>query len=86
MDAVAWSKEISGYVGKKYNITVDTWLDAVGPINTIRWTVDYGDIAAFDKTMSAVLVDPDYWRFIEKSTKSDLFIEGSGVDTLSKKL
>jgi len=84
MEAIAWSKEISGWAEKKHGIKVETWLDAVGPLGTIRWTVDHADMASFDKVMTAVNMDPEYWKFVEKAMKAELFIDGNGVDTLSK--
>lgn len=86
MEAVAWSKEMTAWVAKKHSVTVDTWLDTVGTINTIRWTVDYPDLASFDKVMTAVMMDPEYWKYVERAMKSELFIDGAGFDTLSKKM
>lgn len=86
MEAVAWSKEMTAWVAKKHSVTVDTWLDTAGTINTIRWTVDYPDLASFDKVMTAVMMDPEYWKYVERAMKSELFIDGAGSDTLSKKM
>ena len=86
IEAIAWSKEISGWCEKKHKITVDTWIDTVGAHNTIRWTVDYADIASFDKVTTAVMMDAEYWSFVQKATKAELFIDGVGHDTLSKKM
>lgn len=86
MEAVAWSKEMTAWVAKKHSVTVDTWLDTAGTINTIRWTVDYPDLASFDKVMTAVMMDPEYWKYVERAMKSELFIDGAGFDTLSKKM
>lgn len=86
MEAVAWSKEMTAWVAKKHSVTVDTWLDTVGTINTIRWTVDYPDLASFDKVMTAVMMDPEYWKYVDRAMKSELFIDGAGSDTLSKKM
>lgn len=85
MEAIAWSKEICGWAQKKFNVTVETWLDVVGNQNTIRWTAEYPDIATFDKTMTSVMMDPEYWQYIQKALKAELFIDGTGTDTLSKK-
>ena len=71
MEAVGWSKEVCGYLEKKYNVTINTWLDTVGALGTIRWTVDYPDLATFDKTMTAVLADPEYWRFVQNAMKNE---------------
>ncbi len=86
MEAIAWSKEMTAWVAKKHNVTVDTWLDTVGPLNTIRWTVDHPDLASFDKVMTAVMMDPEYWKFVDRAMKSELFIDGAGIDTISKKM
>ena len=86
MEAIGWSKEISAWAEKKHHVTVDTWVDVVGSHNTIRWTVDHPDVATFDKVMTAVMMDADYWKLIEKATKAELFIDGTGIDTLSKKM
>jgi NIPSNAP protein len=85
-EAIAWSKEICAVIGKKHHVAVDTWLDVVGPLATIRWSVDYPDVATFDKTMTAVLADPEYWQFVDRANKAELFIDGVGSDTLSKKV
>ena len=85
MEAIAWSKEICGWAQKKHNVTVETWLDAAGQPNTIRWTADYADIASFDAKMTAVMMDPEYWTYVQKAYKDDLFVDNTTVDTLSKK-
>ena len=85
LEAIGWSKEICSYIARKYNITVDTWLDTVGTVGTIRWTVELPDMATMDKMMTAVMSDADYWRFVEKAMKAELFIDGIGVDTVMKK-
>lgn len=86
MEAIGWSKEICSWAQKKHHVTVETWLDVVGSTNLIRWTVDHTDITAFDKAMTAVMADPEYWRFIEQAVKADIFIDGVSVDTLSRKV
>lgn len=86
MEAIGWSKEITAWAKKKYDVTVETWLDVVGHTNTMRWTAEYPDLATFDKVMSAVQMDAEYWRHIEQAMKSELFIDGVAVDTISKKL
>src|SRR5689334_842282 len=86
MEAVGWSKEISGWVEKKYNVKVETWIDAVGQVGTIRWSVDYPDLGTFDTTFTKVQSDPDYWNYVQKAMKDDIFVDGSGVDTISKRV
>ena len=84
METLGWSNEMLGYVEKKHNVKVDTLLDIVGNLGTIRWSVDYPDMATFDAKMTAVNMDPEYIKFVNKAVKDELFIDGSGVDTLSR--
>lgn len=86
IEAIGWSKEITGWWQKKHNVNVETWLDVVGTTNTLRWTLDHTDLTAFDKLWAVVQSDPDYWRWIEQATKNDIFIDGVSVDTLSRKV
>ena len=55
-------------------------------VGTIRWSIDYPDLAAVEKALNAVLVDPEYWKMIEKAMKAQLFIDGTGVDVVSKQI
>jgi hypothetical protein len=85
MEAVAWSKEICAWGEKKHGIKVDTWIDVLGDLGTIRWSVDYPDVASWDAKFLAINMDPEYHQFIAKAIKDELFIDGTGVDTLSRK-
>jgi hypothetical protein len=87
MEAVAWSKEVAGYAEKKFGISkVETWLDAFGPIGTIRWSFDCPDLAAFEKVQTAMLTDQSYWQLIDKAFKNGLFIDGSGNDVICRQI
>jgi len=83
MEAIAWAKETSAHVEKKHNVgKVSIWLDSLGEAGTIRWSIDFPDMAAFDKMMSAVMIDADYWKMVNKAV--DLFHDGTTVDQLFK--
>ena len=83
MEAIAWAKETSAYVEKKHNVgKVGIWLDALGEVGTIRWTIDYPDMASYDKAMTAVMMDADYWKMLNKSV--ELFHDGGTTDQLFK--
>ena len=41
--------------------------------------------SSFDKSMLAINMDPEYIKFVQKAVKDDLFIDGTGVDVLSRK-
>ncbi|MFN0247039.1 MAG: hypothetical protein ACKV2T_09025 [Kofleriaceae bacterium] len=86
MEAVAWSKEISSWGEKKHGVKVETWLDVVGEFGTIRWSVDYPDVASWDAKFLAINMDPEYHQYVAKAMKDELFIDGSGLDTLSRKM
>jgi hypothetical protein len=86
-EAIAWSKEIAGYCEKKYNTgTIHTYVNALGPVGTIRWTVDYATLAEFERVQTAMLTDQDYWKYINKATTNTLFIDGRTEDTLSREV
>jgi hypothetical protein len=86
MEVIAWSKEVCAFIEKKHNIKPQTWLDVVGTLGTVRWTVDYPDMASFDKAMMAINMDPEYIRFLEKAVKDELFIDGTGVDIILREM
>lgn len=86
MEAIAWSKEISSWGKKKHGLEIDTYLDVVGDLGTIRWSVEYADVASFDAKFMAVNMDPEYHQYVGKAMKDELFIDGTGVDTLSRKM
>jgi len=86
-EAIAWAKEISAWAAKKHSTPkIDVWLDAFGAVGTLRWSMDYADLATFEKMQNAVLVDADYWRMIEQAAKAQLFIDGSMHDVICKSL
>jgi hypothetical protein len=81
MEAVSWAKEMSGYVEKKIGMgKVDVWVDSFGVMGTIRWTMDFPDLAALDKAQTIVLGDADYWKQVNKAATSQLFIDGATED------
>lgn len=86
MEAVGWSKEICAWGEKKHGVKVDTWVDVVGNVGTMRWSTDYPDVATFDAKFTAINMDPEYHQYVAKAYKDELFIDGSGADTLSRKM
>ena len=86
MEAIGWSKELTTWVKKKHDVTVETWVDVVGTTNVMRWSVDHPDVATFDRVMTAVMADPEYVRLLEQAVKAELFIDGVTVDVLSKRV
>jgi hypothetical protein len=86
MEAIAWSKEISAWGEKKHGVKVHTWLDTTGTVGAIRWSIDYPDLAAFEKANNAIMMDSEYWAFVTKALKAELFVDGHSVDTISKEM
>src|SRR5579863_9158423 len=85
MEALAWAKETAGYVESKFGLPkVSVWIDAFGDINTVRWTIDYADLAAIDKANAQLMADGDYWTMVERANEKGLFIDGSVHDTVSR--
>jgi len=81
MPAIAWSKEIAEFV-KKYEglSSINVFIDTFGDAGTIRWIVDYEDLATLEKVHKQIMVDQEYWKKLEKS--QELFIEGKVHDVV----
>ena len=83
--AIAWSKEITSYAEKKFGTgKIETWVDAFGQVGSIRWSIDFPDLATVEKVQAQMLMDQDYWKHVERAAKAQLFIDGSTVDTISR--
>jgi uncharacterized alpha/beta hydrolase family protein len=81
MPAIAWAKEIAEYV-KKYEgfSSIDVFTDTFGQVGTIRWVVDYEDLASFEKVQNQIMTDPGFFEKTEKVP--ELFVEGKTHDTI----
>ena len=86
MEAMAWSKEAAGYVEKLTGHKVDVWLDSFGTVGVVRWTLEAADLGAIEKAQAVVMMDQAYWQMIQKAIKAELFIEGTSVDYISRKI
>jgi hypothetical protein len=80
--AIQWAKEITEWANKKYNLQMKVYLDYFGEVGTIRWFVDYENLAALEKVGDPILVDPEYWQRVNQA--ADLLIEGSSFDTVMR--
>ncbi len=80
--AMQWAKEIAEFVSKKYKIQVDVYTDSFGEINTIRWFVDYADLATMEKVMSGIMTDQEYWQKVIQA--SDFIMQGSSHDIVMR--
>lgn len=83
LEAISWSKEVSSYIQGKWNTpTLNTWLDAFGNVGTIRWSMDFADLASVEKVQTQMLTDATYWQFVQKAMKDGLFVDGTAVDNV----
>jgi len=78
--AMQWAKEITEFANKKYKIQMSVYMDIFGESGTLRWFVDYADLAAMEKFRNQVLTDQEYWQ--KAAQASDFFIQGSVFDTV----
>jgi hypothetical protein len=87
MEAIAWGKEMAGFVEKKFNTgKCDVWLDTFGPVGTIRWSIDVPDLATIERVQGQILMDQEYWKMIDKAMKNELFVDNATVDHMLKKV
>jgi hypothetical protein len=82
MQAIQWAKEITEWANKKYNLQMKVYLDYFGEVGTIRWFVDYENLAALEKVGDPILGDQEYWQRVNQA--ADFFIEGIMVDTVMR--
>lgn len=87
MEAIAWAKETAGYVEKKLGTPpVSVWLDAVGQVGVVHWSMDLPDLAAMDKIHAAMMTDQGYWQLVDKAFKNGLFVDGTSHDVISRQV
>jgi hypothetical protein len=87
MEAVAWGKEVSGFVEKKWGTPpLSVWVDAFGPVGVMRWSLDLADLAAVEKIQAQMMMDQSYWQLVDKAFKAQLFVDGSSTDYISRQV
>jgi hypothetical protein len=64
--------------------TVGIFLDGFGEVGTIRWFVDYENLASLEKIMDQIYADPDWFKKVSEA--KDLFIEGKTHDLVMRSL
>jgi hypothetical protein len=79
--ALQWAKEMAEFV-KKYEglSSIEVYMDTFGEVGTLRWFVDYPDLATLEKVQDQVRADQEYWKRINQT--KGLFIEGSPMDVV----
>jgi hypothetical protein len=87
MEAVSWAKETAGYVEKKWGTPpVHVWIDSLGQVGTMRWSMDLTDLAQFEKIQGMMMMDQSYWQLVDKAFKNNLFVDGSSNDVISRQV
>ena len=83
--AMKHAKEMAE-LAKKYEgvSSLSVYMDSFGNAGTIRFFMDFNDLATFEKVQSQAMADDAYWKMIEEA--KDLFIEGSTRNTVMREL
>jgi hypothetical protein len=84
IQALQWAKEITDWANKKYNSQMKVYMDYFGENGTLRWFVDYEDLTTFEKISNQIFGDQEYWQKLTQA--ADLFVEGSGFDTIMREI
>jgi hypothetical protein len=86
-EGLAWAKEMSSYVEKKFALPpIEIFMDSFGDVGMIRWMVDFPDLNAVEAAFAKTMADSDYWKMVERANKAELFIDGSFHDTVARKI
>jgi len=59
-------------------------MDVVGHTGTIRWIVDYNDLAEFEKVQAQGMGDPEYFAKLKEAESKELFVEGQIEDVMMR--
>ncbi len=87
MEALAWGKEMAGYGEKAFGTgKIHLFVDSFGDVSTIRWTIDYPDLATAEKAMEKVLTDPEYWKRVNQAFAAGLFVDGATRDYVMREV
>jgi hypothetical protein len=83
--AMKHAKEMAE-LAKKYEgvSSCSVYLDSFGETGTVRWFMDFDDLATFEKVQSQALADDAYWKKIQEA--KDLFIEGSNRSVVMREI
>jgi len=85
IEALGFATEIAGYVKKYEGISpVQVFMDSFGEMTTIRWVVDYKDLASLEKVGYQMMADQEYLEKVNRS--ANLFIPGSIKDVVMRSI
>ena len=85
MNAMAWIKELQEYMKQNHSkYLAQVFADSFGENGTMRWFIDFEDLAALEKHMQEITEDQGYWQRIENA--KGLFVEGSVYDVVMRSI
>jgi hypothetical protein len=73
--ALAFAKEVAGYVKDKAGVEIGVAMPIGGNPNRVGWAARHENLAAFEAMQTKLLADPKYLELIAKG--ADNFIAGS---------
>jgi len=79
-EALAFAREISAYMGKKYSVKLEVMMPIGGNPQRIAWRAEYASLGALEEIQSKVVADKKYWDIVSKGTT--YFIAGSLNDNI----
>ena len=83
MEAMGFAIEIAKYVKKFEGLPpVHVFMDSFGDMTTLRWVVDYENLAAMEKVNTQLIADQEYLKKVDSS--AHVFIPGSVKDTVMR--
>jgi hypothetical protein len=85
-EAIGWAKEVSAYVEKTLGAKVEIFLDAFGVSGKIRWMMVQQDLGKIDQMNAKLMADQQYWKFVDRAAKAELFIDGSVHDIVMRQV
>ena len=83
--ALKHAKEMAE-LAKKYegDSSCSLYMDSFGDAGTIRYFMDFDDVATFERVQNQALADDAYWKMIEEA--KELFTEGSTRNMVMREL
>jgi len=83
--AMKHAKEMAQLAKKYKGVTsCSVYLDSFGETGTVRWFMDFNDLATFEKVQSQGLADEAYWKKMEET--KDLYIQGSNRSVIMREI
>ena len=82
--AMAFAHEVTAYLKNNMGMELEVLVPIGGNPNRITWTSRYADLAAYDKTTSAMMADPQYLKLVLSGSEN--FLAGSVFDSLWSKV